>query len=133
MPRRSSRGVRVFSVDVERIRAGLRTTVETRYLPNSNVLAVVLFGSFARGDAVPGSDIDLLIVLERDARKCRDRIPDYLPHESLVGIDVIPWTRAELEGRLARGDRFARTILEEGAVLLDRGGVLEAARNTRHR
>ena len=128
MPRESSRGVRVFSVDTERIRGDLGRTVETRYLPDANVLAVVLFGSFARGDAVPGSDIDLLVVLERDARKCRDRIPDYLPHEFSVGVDVIPWTRAELEDRVARGDRFALAILKEGEVLLDRDDVFGAIR-----
>jgi hypothetical protein len=64
--------------------------------------------------------VDLLVLLDHDERPPRERIPDYLPDAFPVGVDVIPWTRAELEARLARGDRLARTILAEGKVLLDR-------------
>ena len=37
-----------------------------------------------------------------------------------LGVDVIPWTRAELEQRLAQGDRLARAIVAEGELLFDR-------------
>jgi 5-formyltetrahydrofolate cyclo-ligase len=120
MPRRSSGTVRVFSVDRDRVREALAALVRERFAPDANVVAVHLFGSFSRGDAAPGSDVDLLVVLDRDERPPHERIPDYLPGAFPVGVDVIPWTRTELEARLARGDRLARTILAEGQVLLDR-------------
>jgi predicted nucleotidyltransferase len=81
---------------------------------------VYLFGSFARGKAVPGSDVDLLVVLRDDPRPPRERIVDYLSERFPIGVDVVPWTEAELDERLARGDRMAHTILAEGVALLDR-------------
>lgn len=120
MQERSSGGVRIFSLDRAAIREALRRLVDTRYAPDPNVRAVILFGSYARGQAVPGSDVDLLIVLDRDPRPARDRIPDYLPDGFPVGIDVIPWTCAELEERRARHDRLATRALTEGEFLLDR-------------
>jgi len=120
MQKRSFGTVNVFSLNRAGIREALHDVVETRYRPDPNVLAVYLFGSFARGTAVPGSDVDLLIVLDTDERPPRDRIPDYLPDAFPVGVDVIPWTRSELAARLAQGDRLARTVLTEGEILLDR-------------
>jgi predicted nucleotidyltransferase len=111
-------------VDRAAIREALRRHIDTRYRPDPNVVAVYLFGSFARGTPVPGSDVDLLIVLERDPRPPRDRIPDHLPGGFPVGVDVIVWTRAEMEERIAQGDRLAGTILAEGEGLFVRGASL---------
>lgn len=46
--------------------ADVRARFEAEYGPR--LAALVLFGSQARGDAVPGSDIDLLVVLHGDVR-----------------------------------------------------------------
>ena len=64
---------------------------------------IYLFGSEARGDAGPGSDLDFLVVL-----------PDETPidvfrgggvYRALSGIpmpvDVIPWRQTDFEGRAA--------------------------------
>lgn len=131
MRTRSSGGVRVFSLDRAAIEAALTRLVTDVYGTDPRVAAVVLFGSFARGDAVPGSDVDLLIVLGADERRFLDRIPDFMPDAFPVGVDVLPWTLAELKDRVAEGDRFAMTILREGRVLLDRGGALAPLRETR--
>ena len=119
MLRRSFGTVKVFSLDRPRIRRALDQLILERYQPDPNVAAVYLFGSFARGNAVPGSDIDLLVVLRDDPRPPRERIVDYLPERFPVGVDIVPWTEAELNERLARGDRMAHTILTEGEALLD--------------
>lgn len=120
MLKRSFGTVKVFSLDRPAIRRALEDLVKQRYRPDPNVAAVYLFGSFARGNAVPGSDVDLLVVVRDDQRPPRDRIPDYLPHGFPVGVDVIPWTQAELDERLAAGDRMAHAILAEGQALFDR-------------
>lgn len=120
MLRRSFGTVKVFSLDRPGIRRALQDLIEERYRPDPNVAAVYLFGSFARGNAVPGSDVDLLVVLRDDPRPPRDRIPDYLPQGFPVGVDVVPWTQAELDERLAAGDRMAHEILADGEALLDR-------------
>ncbi len=127
---RSSGGVKVFSLDRAAIEAALARLVADVYGADPRVAAVVLFGSFARGDAVPGSDVDLLIVLAADERRFMDRIPDFLPDSFPIGVDVLPWTLAELEDRVAEGDRFAMTILRDGRVLLDRDGAVARLRET---
>lgn len=128
MRTRSSGGAKVYSLDRPAIEAALARLVADVYASDRRVIAVVLFGSFARGDAVPGSDVDLLVVLDADNRRFMDRIPDFLPDSFPVGVDVIPWTFAELEGRVAEGDRFAMAILRDGRILLDRDGAVARLR-----
>jgi predicted nucleotidyltransferase len=60
---------------------------------------VVVFGSFARGDYAPGSDIDVFICLSESDKSPRDRIPDLLPSTFPVGMDLFPYTRAEIDAR----------------------------------
>jgi len=57
--------VTVFWLDTDLVRERLRAVVE-RLAENPNVLRVILFGSFAEGRAVPGSDLDVMIVLAHD-------------------------------------------------------------------
>jgi len=122
MLKRSSGTVRVFSLDRTRIGEALRELVESRYRPDRNVAAVYLFGSFAWGTPAPGSDLDLLVIVDDDPRPARDRIPDFLPGAFPIGVDVLVWTRAEWEGRLAQGDRLARQIATQGQRLLTKRG-----------
>jgi predicted nucleotidyltransferase len=123
MLKRSFGSVKIFSLDRAAIREALQRHVDARYRPDPNAVAVYLFGSFARGTAVPGSDVDLLVVVERDPRPPRERIPDHLPGAFPAGVDVIVWTREEMEQRLAQHDRLARTVLAEGEVLFQRDTV----------
>ena|SRR5215212_7271401 len=51
-----------MSVNLAQILAELRHRLEQLYGPR--LVKLVLFGSQARGDAEPGSDIDVLVVLE---------------------------------------------------------------------
>jgi uncharacterized protein len=81
---------------------------------------VILFGSYARGDATEDSDVDLLVVartkerfFERMAtvrRLIRD-LRDGLP------VSPIVLTPRELEKRRQAGDPFVREILETGVSL----------------
>ena len=75
---------------------------------------VILFGSFARGESVPGSDIDLLIILPESSIPFLERIPKYTPSYFPVGIDVFPYTKQELEKMKQQGNFFLRKVLEEG-------------------
>jgi len=61
----SFNSVTVFWLDTDLVHERLRAAVE-RLASDQNVLRVVLFGSFAGGRAVPGSDLDIMIVLARD-------------------------------------------------------------------
>lgn len=82
--------------------------------------AVYLFGSHARGDARPDSDVDLCLVADNAGRQLHasarysDAIWDVLPRPSLTLIPITPDRLAE---KRASGDPFYRTILEEGVLL----------------
>lgn len=89
----------VKSVDVAAIRRALDAHVERLFADRRDVDEVVVFGSFARGTYAPGSDLDLLVVLREADRPIRDRIAALLPHEFPVGVDIFPYTRAELAER----------------------------------
>jgi hypothetical protein len=78
---------------------------------------VLLFGSLATGRAVPGSDADLLIILKSSDRPFLDRIPVYTPEGCRIGIDVFPYTGAEVQRMLAAGNWFLKRALAEGVEL----------------
>jgi predicted nucleotidyltransferase len=63
-----------------------------------DVEEIIVFGSFATGTYVPGSDLDLFIILTHSDKSVRDRIPDLLPDAFPVGVDLFPYTRSEMEG-----------------------------------
>ena len=75
---------------------------------------VLLFGSLARDEGVPGSDADLLLILSSSGEPFLQRIPRYLPVGLSVGVDVFPYTRAEISSMLEAGNLFIRQALAEG-------------------
>nr|MBI3613886.1 nucleotidyltransferase domain-containing protein [Nitrospirota bacterium] len=82
---------------------------------------IVLFGSQARGDAKPGSDLDLLIVEESDLPRYR-RSARY--RRALRGVfpskDVVVWTPQEIEEWQAVPQAFITKALAEGKQLYER-------------
>lgn len=113
------RDVRVFRLDREAVVARLRARAERLLAEEPRVVEVRLFGSLARGDAHPGSDADLLVVVGDGAGPFRDRIPAIARHFSGVGVgcDVFVYTDEE---RTRLTGRFARAVLDEGIVLATR-------------
>jgi predicted nucleotidyltransferase len=112
----------VFRLDGGRVIGLLRERAERLVAENRNVLEVRLFGSLARGEAHPGSDADLFIVLRDGAPPFLERVSDLARHFAGVGIgcDVIAYTESERAASRASGDAFARTVLEEGVLLAGR-------------
>ena len=81
---------------------------------------IILFGSLAKGQIKPGTDIDLFII-KRDVPEIgvdRIRQLDALIKYKLA-TDFIVYRPEELEQRLILGDPFIKSILEEGKVLYD--------------
>jgi predicted nucleotidyltransferase len=79
---------------------------------------IILFGSFARGEAGPDSDIDLLVLMPysghaiRQSAAIRAELTDS-PHS----IDVLVRTPEEFERRCRMNDWFMRDIRDQGIVL----------------
>jgi predicted nucleotidyltransferase len=107
--------VKTFWLDRDYINRQLGTVVDS-LRTDPNVVKIVLFGSFAEDRAVPGSDVDILLVLQSDSRRFIDRIQDYLDIFAELGIaaDVFPYTVDELDNPLVQ------TALRTGRVLFGR-------------
>jgi uncharacterized protein len=82
--------------------------------------AVYLFGSHARGEARPDSDVDLCLVADGAARQLevaqrfREAIWEIWPCPAFT---LIPITPQRLEEKKTLGDPFFATILKEGVQL----------------
>ena len=94
---------------------------EIREAAGRHVEAIVLYGSAARGQARPESDIDLLVVTRSqvDPAVILERINSHrLRLEERYGypLSILVMTRAELREKAQAGDRFVLDILEQGRV-----------------
>jgi predicted nucleotidyltransferase len=114
MPTFLENGLQV--VDQELIDDVVRRIVE-RFQPKR----IVLFGSHARGDAGPESDIDLFIEMESNLRPI-DRMVAVgsLFAERLWGLDVFVYTPAEVEARRGRIGNLLSYVEAEGKLLYER-------------
>lgn len=112
---RSFDSVKTFWLDRTYIDAQLKVAVNT-LRTDPNVLKIVIFGSFAEDRAVPGSDVDILLVLKNDPRRFIDRIQHYLDFFDTLGLatDIFPYTVDELNNPLAR------TAILSGKILFER-------------
>lgn len=116
------RNVRIFRLDQESVVTGLRARARALLAARPDALEVWLFGSLARGEARPGSDADVFVVLRDGAPPFLDRLPELarLMGGSGVGCDVIAYTQAEVERGRVAGERFLRTVFAEGLLLARR-------------
>ncbi len=85
-------------------------------------MRVILFGSRARGDAGPHSDVDLLVVMPdgiEDERRVTVEIRRLL-RDMPVAKDVVVTTPEEIERRGDLVGTVLRPALREGKVLYER-------------
>ena len=87
-----------------------------------NPRRVILFGSYARGQAGPDSDIDLLVVVDDDTPP--DRLTLYAGHASRRGYrepaDVIPCRETTFRRKSRIAGTLAHTASHEGVVVYER-------------
>ncbi len=92
-----------------------------RIVEGFHPLRIVLFGSYARGDAGPGSDIDLLIVMPDgdDRRRTVAEVYRVLADLPLFK-DVVVTTPDEISRRGDLVGTVLRPALREGKTLYER-------------
>lgn len=84
---------------------------------------IVLFGSRARGDARPDSDLDLLVVQRSGVPRHRRSVPIYRALADIpVEVDVIVYTPQEIDDWRDVPEAFVTTALREGEVLYEEQG-----------
>jgi Nucleotidyltransferase domain len=87
----------IKSIDEAQVRAAVDRFAHSLMASNRSVQEIVVFGSFERGNYGPGSDVDVFVLLTHSDKSIRDRIPDLLPLEFPVPMDVFPYTTDEVE------------------------------------
>ncbi|MGI8522981.1 MAG: nucleotidyltransferase domain-containing protein [Nocardioides sp.] len=97
--------------------AALKAALEE--VVDAEVEAVLLFGSIARGEAVPGSDIDLAVIAS-PGWAGRVELEDAVRTRLGNHCDVLVFTPAEFQ-RLARdGEPVVSDIVRDGVALIGR-------------
>jgi predicted nucleotidyltransferase len=95
--------------------------ITDRIVRNFHPLRLILFGSYARGDATPKSDIDLLVVLPQVADKRRAAVEIRRTLADFpVCKDIIVTTPEEIARRGDLVGTVLRPALREGKVLYER-------------
>ena len=77
------------------------------------ILAVGYFGSYARGDWGVGSDLDLIVVLDHSTSPFGRRSVSMDTRMLPVPVDMLIYTRSELNQTMQRGGRFPATLRAE--------------------
>ena len=110
---RSSGSVKIISLNTDDIIRRLKESAHLLKLENHEVTDVYLFGSLAKGKAVPGSDADVMIVLRKCDKMIIDRVTDFMDsfQDVGIGVDIFPYTEAEVN-EFAKDKRlFFREVL----------------------
>jgi len=87
---------------------------------------IYLFGSAARGEDGPDSDLDFCVVVPDDTPEELLRSGDIYTTLGALGYpkDIIPWRRSDFDGRAAHVvASLPATIVREGKLLYDSGQV----------
>ena len=80
---------------------------------------IILFGSYARGNPRPESDVDLLVVMKRSNKKINQSLEIRRHLDVMFGLDLVVYTSKRLKERVDMGDWFLRDVLKEGKVLYE--------------
>ena len=98
------------------------TEIVRRIRSVANPRKIVLFGSRARGEHRPDSDVDLLVIEDSPLPRHRRSIPLYAALADLpidVDTEVVVYTPAEVEEWRGANAAFVTTALREGKVLYE--------------
>jgi predicted nucleotidyltransferase len=80
---------------------------------------VILFGSYACGNANEDSDVDLLVIHRFRGKSVHQSVAIRMELRPPFPVDLIVRTPASIRKRLRMGDFFIADILETGKVLYE--------------
>jgi len=82
---------------------------------------VILFGSYARGEATEHSDVDFLVVAQTDLPRHKRAVELYKQfHPYPFGMDIVVYTPQEVQEGKKSALTFVSTVLREGKTLYER-------------
>lgn len=106
----------ITSVDFPLVMEELKKTCRLIQSKHPEVEKILLFGSFARGDYTPDSDLDLLFIVNKTSDTFINRPMRYLPYFSEFPFDMnaIIYTLDEIEIMKKESNPFLLEALKEG-------------------
>lgn len=111
----SLNSVKVFWLEQEQLVEEIYNVAREIGKEDENILKIILFGSLAERRGVPGSDADILIILERDDKPFMDRIAEWSERFSMdFPVEIFPYTEKELNNPIAQG------AVKRGITLFER-------------
>ena len=81
---------------------------------------IILFGSYASGNPRPESDLDLLVVTDKETKGERQSLAIRRHLGVMFGLDIIVYSPEKLEERIRKGDWFLREVIDTGKVVYER-------------
>lgn len=88
--------------------------IATKFQPQR----IILFGSYAYGTPKPGSDVDLLVIMDTDNTR-EQTLELYRTITQNYELDLIVRTPQTVAERVAAGDRFLSEVTSRGKVLYE--------------
>ena len=112
----------LFDAERERLQTARRALLEAVDVQDSAVSSLLLFGSAARTEDAPGSDLDLLVLVENETGvwSIRNRLADALPSlERQFGMHLSPLilTSDEFQTRRKEGDPLIEAIVRDAEII----------------
>lgn len=107
-------------LDRDKAIKSLRQAARRLRRSDSRVQQVVLFGSLVKGDYVPGSDADVLVILEAHPRAFMERIPEFRRRflDVPIDVEVFPYTRDEMAKGQAESGSFIHSVMADPIEVL---------------
>jgi len=110
---------------VVQVDARLMDEIVRRIVETISPEKVILFGSQARGDARPESDLDLLVIADSTQPRYRRSAPLYgALSDIFVPMDILVYSPEEVKEWSQVRQAFVTTAVREGKVLYEAKNVL---------
>jgi len=101
--------------------AQLLDEIVRRIVETIHPVQIILFGSRARGEARPGSDLDLLVVADSSQPRHRRAAPLYgTLSDILMPMDIVVYSPEEVQEWSQVRQAFITTAIREGKILYER-------------
>lgn len=115
----------LFDAERERIALARKTLADVAHSSGGTVVSLLIYGSAARGEDIPGSDLDLLVLVEseEDVSPVRDRLGDIVSaFGRQFGLNLSPviLTDEEFHSRRSQDDPFVAELLRDAEVVFGR-------------
>jgi len=107
-------GVEILSVDINKIKKDLKEIVLKIKRNHPEVVKIILFGSFAKNNYTPYSDIDIAIVVKKTSKNFvlrQDEFIDYFKHLDF-DVNILVYTQDEIEKLKKEDNKFVKEILQ---------------------